>query len=47
MGHIVVRSTESVGDEERFTWTNDSLPKTSECPQKDISELLRVSFIFK
>ncbi|XP_077278186.1 uncharacterized protein LOC143906183 isoform X2 [Temnothorax americanus] len=42
--HITVRSIDINTDREQaiFTWTNDSLPRSSECPREHINRLLRV-----
>lgn len=41
--HITVRSINIVDREQAtFTWTNDSLPRSSECPREHINRLLRV-----
>ncbi|XP_018402407.1 PREDICTED: dystroglycan-like isoform X2 [Cyphomyrmex costatus] len=42
--HITVRSIDINTDREQaiFIWTNDSLPRSSECPREHINRLLRV-----
>ncbi|XP_018048048.1 PREDICTED: dystroglycan isoform X2 [Atta colombica] len=42
--HITVRSIDINADREQaiFIWTNDSLPRSSECPREHINKLLRV-----
>ncbi|KZC06723.1 PREDICTED: dystroglycan-like [Dufourea novaeangliae] len=40
--HITVRSVDIVREQAIFTWTNDSLPRSSECPKEYINDLLRV-----
>lgn len=41
--HITVRNIDIVNREVIFTWTNDSLPRSSECPKEHINRLLQVS----
>lgn len=43
LGHITVRSVDISGDQASYTWTNDSLVRSSTCPREDIKNLLRVS----
>ncbi|XP_012153969.1 uncharacterized protein LOC100881230 isoform X3 [Megachile rotundata] len=40
--HITVRSIDIDHDQAIFTWTNDSLPRSSECPKEYINDLLHV-----
>ncbi|XP_034177078.1 uncharacterized protein LOC117602768 isoform X2 [Osmia lignaria lignaria] len=40
--HITVRSIDVDHDQAIFTWTNDSLPRSSECPKEYINDLLHV-----
>ncbi|CAL7949940.1 unnamed protein product [Xylocopa violacea] len=40
--HITVRSVDIDHDQAIFTWTNDSLPRSSECPEQYINDLLEV-----
>ncbi|XP_076166753.1 uncharacterized protein LOC143146387 isoform X2 [Ptiloglossa arizonensis] len=40
--HITVRSVDIEHDQAIFTWTNDSLPRSSECPKEYIDNLLSV-----
>ncbi|XP_076659252.1 uncharacterized protein LOC143362733 isoform X3 [Halictus rubicundus] len=40
--HITVRSIDILNDQAIFTWTNDSLPRSSDCPREYITDLLRV-----
>ncbi|XP_026675143.1 dystroglycan isoform X2 [Ceratina calcarata] len=40
--HITVRSVDVDRDQAIFTWTNDSLPRSSDCPKEYINNLLRV-----
>ncbi|KAK0080102.1 hypothetical protein PV326_008336 [Microctonus aethiopoides] len=39
---ITVRSIDINGDQAIFTWTNDSIPRSSECPKDEINKLLHV-----
>lgn len=41
--HITVRSVDIDRDQAIFTWTNDSLPRSSECPKEYINDLLHVN----
>lgn len=46
MQHITVRFIDINNldrDQVIFTWTNDSLPRSSECPRGYINKLLRVN----
>ncbi|XP_011876234.1 PREDICTED: dystroglycan isoform X2 [Vollenhovia emeryi] len=40
--HITVRSIDIDYEQAIFTWTNDSLPRSSECPRENINRLSRV-----
>ncbi|XP_076637441.1 uncharacterized protein LOC143349794 isoform X2 [Colletes latitarsis] len=40
--HITVRSVDIDREQAIFTWTNDSLPRSSECPKEYIDNLLNV-----
>nr|XP_031833366.1 dystroglycan-like isoform X1 [Nomia melanderi]XP_031833367.1 dystroglycan-like isoform X1 [Nomia melanderi]XP_031833369.1 dystroglycan-like isoform X1 [Nomia melanderi]XP_031833370.1 dystroglycan-like isoform X1 [Nomia melanderi]XP_031833371.1 dystroglycan-like isoform X1 [Nomia melanderi] len=40
--HITVRLVDIVREQVIFTWTNDSLPRSSECPKEYINDLLRI-----
>ncbi|XP_012219868.1 dystroglycan 1 isoform X2 [Linepithema humile] len=40
--HITVRRINIDREQVIFTWTNDSLPRSSECPREHINRLLRV-----
>ncbi|KAK2582896.1 hypothetical protein KPH14_008970 [Odynerus spinipes] len=40
--YITVRSVQIDHDQAIFTWTNDSLPRSSECPKEHINQLLNV-----
>ncbi|OAD62671.1 Dystroglycan [Eufriesea mexicana] len=40
--HITVRSIDIDRDQALFTWTNDSVPRSSECPKEYINDLLNV-----
>ncbi|XP_017790857.1 PREDICTED: dystroglycan-like isoform X2 [Habropoda laboriosa] len=40
--HITVRTVDIDRDQAIFTWTNDSLPRSSECPKEYINDLLHV-----
>ena len=41
---ITVRSIDINQDNQAiFTWTNDSVPRSSECPKDEINKLLHVS----
>lgn len=40
--HITVRLVDILNDQATFTWTNDSLPRSSDCPREYINDLLHV-----
>ncbi|XP_015124760.1 dystroglycan isoform X1 [Diachasma alloeum] len=40
--HITVRSIEIENNQAIFTWANDSVPRSSECPKDEINKLLHV-----
>lgn len=40
--HITVRSVDVQRDQAIFTWTNDSIPRSSECPKEYINDLFNV-----
>ncbi|XP_076283956.1 uncharacterized protein LOC143210714 isoform X3 [Lasioglossum baleicum] len=40
--HITVRLVDILNDQATFTWTNDSLPRSSDCPREYINDLLNV-----
>lgn len=40
--HITVRLVNILHDQAIFTWTNDSLPRSSDCPREYINDLLHV-----
>lgn len=42
MNQIMVRSIDTDEDQAIFTWTNDSLPRSSECPKEQINKLLHI-----
>lgn len=39
---ITVRSIDMNGDQAIFTWSNDSIPRSSICPKQEIDKLLHV-----
>lgn len=45
LSNIVVRRIEYDGDDVKFSWTNDTLPK-SYCPKRQLDQLLNVSYSF-
>lgn len=40
--HITVRSIDILKEQAIFTWTNDSLPRSPDCPREYITDLLRM-----
>lgn len=43
--HITVRAVDIDRDQAIFTWTNDSLPRSSECPKEYIDDLMHVIMV--
>ena len=43
LSFITVRSIEIENDQAIYTWTNDTLARSSTCPREEINKLHRVS----